>query len=353
MSIYTPNNTFNSLKVTPQNTQYKVSTPQKSVVNNKQDKKDTTKKVLLATAAASAATLAAIYGVRKYNVTNIKNIQKAFQETFMRDDITVEQAREMMKRYRDIEKISDREEYAKALFEEAKKNFGLENSPIKLVFEDKKGAAGFCTSDNSAISITSDCSRKGMLDAMHHEFRHAKQHNAVFKSPEYIDRHAKIRIMHENRVAELVGRAKTDEELKALRDPNFQKSLREKIVQEFEEKGFKVPEKDLDRYESYKTEILEKSSTNMVDEKIPTSRVEEYENWVEKSRDGIDHYVDMDVDLGQYWDNFIEVDARKAGRRISKYVRAKAFTFGDWLDDFSMKYFRNSIKHILQPSPNK
>ena len=50
------------------------------MVNNKQDKKDTTKKVLLATAAVSAATLAAIYGVRKYNVTNIKNIQKAFQD---------------------------------------------------------------------------------------------------------------------------------------------------------------------------------------------------------------------------------------------------------------------------------
>ena len=78
MSIYTSNNTFNSLKVTSQNPQYKVSTPQKSTVNNKQHKKDTTKKVLLATAAASVATLAAIYGVRKYNVTNIKDIQKAY-----------------------------------------------------------------------------------------------------------------------------------------------------------------------------------------------------------------------------------------------------------------------------------
>ena len=105
----------------------------------------------------------------------------------------------------------------------------------------------------------------------------------------------------------------------------------------------------MDQYELTKANLFKKYSVNIVDEKIPTSHAEEYEKWVEKSRDGIDHYVDMDVDFGQYWDNFTEVDARKAGRRISKYVRAKAFTFGDWLEDFSMKYFRN----ILKPSPNK
>ena len=38
-------------------------------------------------------------------VKNIKNIQKSFKEIFMRDDISVEQTREMMKRYKEIEKI--------------------------------------------------------------------------------------------------------------------------------------------------------------------------------------------------------------------------------------------------------
>lgn len=75
----------------------------------------------------------------------------------MRDDITPEIAKAMKARYKEIEKIKDVKEYAKALFKEAKKNYGIEDDPIKLIFEELKeppNALGFCRRDNSVISIT-------------------------------------------------------------------------------------------------------------------------------------------------------------------------------------------------------
>ena len=79
--------------------------------NNKLEKSDNNKRnILLGIGATALTALGAVYGVRKFQAKNIKNVQKAFQETFMRDDITVEQTKEMLKRYKEIEKIKDREE---------------------------------------------------------------------------------------------------------------------------------------------------------------------------------------------------------------------------------------------------
>ena len=226
--------------------------------------------------------MGAIYGVKKYQVKNIKNIQKAFQETFMRDDITVEQTKEMLKRYKEIEKIKDREEYIKALFEEAKKNYGFEKNPIKLIFEDKKGSNGFCKGDNSAICITPSCSRSRILNTMHHEFRHAKQH--LYSQPERYFRDKLNNIMD------------------AYIDKN--QSI--------------TPEKAI--------ELLRQ-------EVIP----EKYQEWANKCRTARANYAGMEKDFVATWNNFMEVDARQAGRSIDKFVKGKAFTPTETLKELYMK----------------
>lgn len=289
----------------------------------------------------------AAYSIKKFQVKNIKNIQKAFQETFMRDDITVDQARAMLNRYKEIEKIADDKEYAKALFEEAKKNFGLEKSDIKLVFKDKKGVAGSCKRDNSAIIITPRCSRSFMLDAMHHEFRHAKQHNAIFNLyPEQVEENAKALALAQSDIMSLIR-----EEFKQLPpearevSENSQMKLAKEAMEklgldlsdnvavlnygkkELEKRGFDLSNPDIKHeYDN----IRRKYSEHFIKEEVP----EKYKEWARKCKDGHDNYVDSNVDFKKYYNNYIEIDARKAGRKIEKFVRGKAFgNFSDWSMD--------------------
>ena len=152
------------------------------------------------------------------------------------------------------------------MFEEAKKNYGLEKSPIKLSFQDKEIASGFCQRDNSVISITPKCSRSHILNTMHHEFRHAKQH--IYALPEYS-------VL--NKCEEIIAQGK------------------DKSLEEMEEL--------------------------MIKEVAP----EKYLEWAKKCRTGIQEYVDADKDFVKYWNNFTEVDARQAGRTINKFVKGKAF----------------------------
>lgn len=280
MGINDLNTTFAPLR---NSTNFKANND-KTTKTPEQDKKDTKKKVLVSAAAIGTATLAAVYGVKKYNVMNIKNIQKTFNETFMRDDITPEMAKAMKARYLEIEKIKDREEYAKALFEEAKKNYGLKDSPIKLIFEagegKSKNAYGYCKRDNSAISICPKCPREDILDIMHHEFRHAKQHQYL-PSFEDLKKYAETCVKN----------------AKEIENP---RELASKIISE---------------------------SYNSKESSVP----EHLKGWYDKIKQGASNYS-LD-NYSEYYNNFTEVDARKAGRAISKFVRGKAFTPMDYLND--------------------
>ncbi len=279
------------------------------------------KKTLLTIGGIITAVTVAIYGVKKFQVKNIKNIQRAFQESFMRDDITVEETRKILKRYKEIEKIKDDKEYAKALFKEAKKNFGLEQSNIELVFKDVKNANGSCSRTNREIKITPNCSRSHMLDTIHHEFRHAKQHNAIYNL--YPEEYLGVRAIVDSYAEKMM-----DKNIK-LEDINIEE-LWAKALKEFKEKGIDLTnKKNKARMEFYK-EPLEKS---FVKETVP----DKYKEWAEKCKDGARNYVSQDKNFVDCWNNFTEVDARFAGRKMSKYIKSKAFTPSDWASDIYMK----------------
>ena len=129
-----------------------------------------------------------IAGVALQKKKNLAEVQKTFQKIFMNSKITLGEAYVMKKRYESIEKIKDKNEYIKALFEEAKNNFGFEKTNIKLEIVKKEAlpdAIGGADSAFQSVKIREDIPRERILSTIHHEFRHHKQHNLAFNlSPE-------------------------------------------------------------------------------------------------------------------------------------------------------------------------
>ncbi len=271
-----------------------------------------TKKILFGIGAALVSATGIVYGVKKAQVKNIKNIQKSFKEIFMRDDITVEQTREVMKRYKEIEKITDREEYAKALFEEVKKNYGMEKSNIKLIFENQEGAGGFCRRDNSAISITPATTKKEMMNIMHHEFRHAKQHEVLYNV--YPEK-AKAACMREARARdwdEIVDNY-IDQHHNGV-SPEELNEVANRLMNEAVEKRIKINFGTLDK-------------KNISDK---------YLEYAEKIKNASENYVHGRDDVLGYWNNFTEVDARRAGELAEKYIKGEVFNYARFRDNFVM-----------------
>ena len=250
--------------------------------------------------AFTITSLGTIYGVKKFQVKNIKNVQKAFQDVFMRDDITIDDARNILKDYRKIEKISNRKKYIQALFEAAKKNYGFGHSNIKLVLEKGEKIHGFCPNDNSAIYITPNAPKKFLLNVMHHEFRHAKQH--LYATPEFTNLDQIFEILFKNtdkiRLQSILK--DTDNIHKTKEWQNAVKILRAK-------KNQNIPVK--------------------------------YKEWADKCSDNIYHYISAKKNIVAYWNNYVEQDARKAGRTIEKFVKSKAFMFRAWYEDLMMKLY--------------
>ena len=275
-----------------------------------------TKKTLLTLGAIATGGIGIAYAIKKAQVKNIKNVQKSFQKVFMRDDITIEETKKMLSRYKEIEKITDREEYIKALFKEVKKNFGMEKTDIKLIFEDMEGAAGFCKSDNSAISITPNCPRKHILNTMHHEFRHAKQHELIYLLDPKLAKRAFFNIKDNPQLQKEVEELIT----KAGKDCNVD-IIYEQLVKRYEKE---LEQKVLKRYGN-------------VDKNKLSGEIKEF---AEKLKNAQDNYTSLTENISEYWQNFMEVDARFAGNTSEKFIRGKAFNIKPKIEDLAAKFIR-------------
>ena len=222
------------------------------------------------------ALIGGVIGIRKYKASYIEKAQKTFQEVFMRDDITKEEKINILKRYKEIEKIKDKEEYAKAIFKEAKKNYGFEkyenvhmefNKSWDKFFENKSlGGATF----DGEIKIKTTQSREQLINSIHHELRHQKQH---YYSLNYdID--------------------KTVENFLSDAEPVFKEYINK--------------------------ESLEK----MWNMKFDKSNVpEKYYEFAQKCIENLKTHIKPEVDINGYKKQFIETDAYKAGDNIDKLLR--------------------------------
>ena len=108
-------------------------------------------------------------------------VQRIFLENFSK-----EEAKAIQKKYSDILKIQDKDEFIDKLFKELKKDYKLDNIPIRLdkTFKsgtksgDKTAAAHFLPTHEKGfleIGIDRTHSNESLLKSLTHEFRHAKQ----------------------------------------------------------------------------------------------------------------------------------------------------------------------------------
>ena len=290
-------------------------------ISDKIKTKQKTKKALTIIGGLTVLGISITYAVKKVHVKNIKNVQKIFQDVFLRDDITEKEAKEMLNRYKEIEKIKDTKEYANALFEEAKKNYRMNDTDIKLVFDlpckNAKNASGFYSEKDQLISITTTQNRRHILNTMHHEFRHAVQHRAG-RTSEYS---LQLRAMIDKYTTDLINNTPDID----LSDPKITQELTDIInraKKELKEKGFPKNDKDLIERLEFERKLAKNKFT------VP----EKYSSWADKCVEQRLYHdvVKPDDNFKAYYEQFVEKDARYAGSAIDKFVKGKAFSL-DWL----------------------
>lgn len=122
---------------------------------------------------------------------NLSEVQQKFKEAFLRNDLTEEQTKEILNGYKEVEKLglkSTKEEYVKAVFEQAKKNYQIYNPKMTIEINSTRmheGAYGGCPMDNEAIFITKKAieeSNEKLFATIHHELRHAKQNECLYNA---------------------------------------------------------------------------------------------------------------------------------------------------------------------------
>ena len=117
---------------------------------------------------------------------DIPKARKTFGDVFLRD-VSEKEAIEMLNRYKEIEKLgvtAPKEEYFKAIFNEAKNNYGLGSLPTEFKLSDKpfmgnSTILGF-TDPLGDVHIRSVLSKCEGFNTIHHELRHLKQRYYAF-----------------------------------------------------------------------------------------------------------------------------------------------------------------------------
>ena len=277
----------NSVSV-PNNTLERV--PQNDTINIPQKKK--TKNTIIGLGLAILTATGAIFALKQGKKIYIEKAQKTFQEVFMRENISKEETIEMLKRYKEIYKIKDKDERIKSVFEEAKKNFGFEKSNIKLKIEKLKDKEnGSWKFSQGTVRINKDIKDYNIFNTVHHELRHAKQSYWMANySPE---KYCRAFCERENgRVLKEAFNNKTYEEI--LKDKKL-KAVLDTIIPDYYKKCFNG-----------------ELSKNNVPEKL-------YE-YIEKCIKAEKNYVLWDKNYKEYHANFLEEDARKAGASLDKLL---------------------------------
>ena len=271
-----------------------------------------TKKTLLTLGAIATAGIGITYAIKKAHVKDVKRLHKALKEGFLNESLTEKEALAIKQRYNDLAKIKDRDEYARAIFEETKKNFGLDTSNITLKFGELKGAGGGYNPKEHFILITPTKHKEDLLETICHEFRHVKQMQIASNlEPNF----AKIKI-DKNLLKEETGKIVDSYIDKGITDINDE--MMGKIVSEAKDKI-----------------VLERFG-KLSENNIPES-LKEYAN---KILESLKNAKDPTKDLRGYWNCYHEVDARKAGSSIDKFVKEKAFNIDydfPWISNFEMK----------------
>ena len=268
-------------------------------------KRNKAKKTLCVLGGICAVGVAGVLLHKIINKPTIEKAQKAFKEIFVRDDITLKETKEILTQYKEIEKITDNQEYIKKLFELAKKNFGLSHTNITIEIKDLgKGYIGASDAIGN-LTISSKANRKGMVNFIHHELRHSKQHDIMIS--ENVEKYA------------------------------YNVFKRKSTIETFKQRGLYQP-----IYEAVKQAPTAKAmSEKQIDEVVISILAERYgDSMIAKFTEqglGAIKYKNLDkefveklfnassnynpTNIIKYHFNFLEKDARNAGETMQKLVK--------------------------------
>ena len=224
-------------KIGAVNKENKVSETQCNCVSNPIKNNDKCSYMSSVTSAALRSNV--LGGFSFANKQRLLNLQEIFRNVFLNNDISVGEAKIMADRYKQLEKIKDKDEYIKAVFEEAKSNFGFGSANIKLKIKEPDEMQGaFGTSDNAFcyVCINKDTPRSHIINTIHHEFRHMKQNQMAYSySPQkYMDAiNKKIEIISNGKVQ---NKWQNLNKFKAWIDSNLNGSKLSEVNEEFAKK---------------------------------------------------------------------------------------------------------------------
>lgn len=212
---------------------------------------------------------------------DMPKVQKTFKEVFIREDLTEKEALEMLNRYKEVEKIritGSKKDYAKAVFEEGKKNYKIYNSDMKISFQNvpqHEFAFGGCPRTNSQILMT-DMGLKSkhstIFEVIHHELRHAKQNELMYN---YAHNDSIKKVIYTDYIIEKFPGTKLLDYSKELRnkidscdfsDPKVRQHLDNEFhVSEMIEKNFGKPSVDKipKGYEKLTKQLIEELETTI------------------------------------------------------------------------------------------
>ena len=231
----------------------------------------------------------------------LPDVQKTFKSIFLRDDITEKETLEILNRYKEIEKIGvteSKEKYIEALYKEANKNYGIE--PIKLRLEDvakKKTIGGRAAYFNHYIYINPNVKKDKLMDVIHHELRHAKQHILEYN---YNPEKFKQSLAYPDTF-------KSDKEVLQYVDELIDGGLLDR---------FKIRDKIAEKFKERLDHIVQKFMGKPNIDKVP----KEQRSFAEKILDSslkTDLY-EYSYNYEYYKNRFCEIDARFAGENMAK-----------------------------------
>lgn len=216
---------------------------------------------------------------------NLPEVQSKFQEIFRRKNLTLEQTKEMLAQYKNLERMRidknvSNQDYIRNVFDVASKNYGLENGNIKLTFSSMKGtsASGDWWALKNQLRVKSGLSKEQGFSIIHHELRHAKQTQEVVESF-----------------------PKENNYYKKLALNSYNDSASNKMTMEQFEKEVWTPdfaENIISIFNRLKRTGVQKSAEDI--------------SFAKKCLNAQSEYKGLDENIGEYWKNFLEKDARNA-----------------------------------------
>ena len=179
-----------------------ISASDKIKTQQKEKGMSTATKVGLTVVGALATTYACVVGHRMLTKPSIEKVAQNFSEIFRRD-VSKEEAQKMADRYKEIFRIKEDTEFQKTLFEQLKKDYGLQKTEYglsvtklkagekghftpfgKLIMKDNNGGTTFTFDANGCVAINSKYAknRKGVFATLVHELNHAKQFETAYRA---------------------------------------------------------------------------------------------------------------------------------------------------------------------------